>query len=74
MKKAIIASLAALSVLGLAACSDTDTTTTGSTPSEPTTQSAPDSTVTPPANNMAPAEPGAGTGGTDGNTTPAPAN
>ncbi|KXF77092.1 hypothetical protein ATN84_12350 [Paramesorhizobium deserti] len=69
MKKFLIASIAALSVLGLAACSDTDETTTGATPDQaPATQPDTEQNMAPPATEPAPAQPG--TTPDTGTTTP----
>ncbi len=55
MKKLILASVSGIALMGLAACSDTDGTTTQSVPDAPATTSQPDAAPASPA----PAEPAA---------------
>ena len=59
MKKLIVASLSGFALLGLAACSDTDGTTTQSLPAEEPTMEQPAAPATPPAEPAAPEAPAA---------------
>lgn len=60
MKKLVLASVSALALLGVAACSDSaDTTTTQGVPDATTTAPAPAEPATPPATEPAPADPAA---------------
>lgn len=58
MKKLILASVSGIALMGLAACSDTDGTTTQSVPDAPATTSQPDAAPAPaPMEPAAPADP-----------------
>ncbi|MCH4541577.1 MULTISPECIES: hypothetical protein [Brucella/Ochrobactrum group] len=62
MKKFLIASVAAVSLLGLAACNDKkDDTSNAPAPSAPAAPSNNDTTTTPAPTNPAPSTPGTGT-------------